>query len=1227
MPPPILVHTTLVAVIEKDRVTYGVPAAAAALGTSELPGPPAEPPESLEALRLWAGPLGLEPLLEKPFWELRQLGLFRNAFPEHRFGTTLAQLFTPLQRVPVELSRGRRDALLWLRAQGALMQTALDAEKARRLARGPAPTVGPLAEAARRAEVTRAYLRDWLVVQPTPAPGELSLRFSDPPTVCLRGHRANDWAHRYQFEAQLTLEGRSPVESMDDLLPLQCDCLFGVGDHGGGHDGGVQRCVHLLEASEQLLDVLHNPSHPLWARLESLLAEPLWARHLRRLSRGVQSANAGEVEAPNDRLVFRLAPQNQGLGIDLQIVLQQPRKGGSWSKGRMVSANKALGEASKRLTVPELQALGFLQLHQMRLDPSDTWLALHALVGHPRVFLEADPVPWQIRAAEVALAFTEGAEGQLVVQFTEADGTPLRGFAPVVNLGGYVHLDHARRHCLLLSLAPSLKTWMPAVKAGATFPPEAHPELLRHLAALEKPDASATAPHIRLPPALEGEELAADQRLHLRFEPPQAEGTRVRALVRPLPDGPRLAPGTGPARLSQISAGRRVVAVRDLEAELTTARATLVALGLESADGRLEHVLPPTVEGDEQLLLVLERLAEREDVVVEWPERPRYVGRAGSAALTLRVADRTDWFGLEGELDLKAAGLGEGPGATLVELLEAVRQNRRYLRLSGNRFVKLTAELRERVSQAGSLALPTRQGLELRPEAAAEVEALAADGLALSTNQRWVTLMKRLREARALRPRVPAGLKAELRPYQKEGFQWLARLAAWGFGGVLADDMGLGKTVQAIAMLVQRTALGPALVLAPTSVTSNWHAELTRFAPKLRVQLYRDADREAVLEGLGPGDVLLMSYGLMTRDAAELARRHFATLILDEAQVLKNGVTQRSKAARTLDADWRLALSGTPLENHLGELWSLFRVVTPGLLGSWDHFRETLAVPIERDNNPVARAALARRVAPYLLRRTKAAVAPELPPRTEITISVTLTARELELYHAVRLAAVERLQGGASAADSTPSNDPNSQRFQILAELTRLRLLACHPKLVDPESTVPSSKLERTLQLIDELRDEGHRALVFSQFVSHLALVREALDARKVSYQYLDGQTPERERTRRVAAFQGGAGDVFLISLRAGGTGLNLTAADYVLHLDPWWNPAVEDQASDRAHRIGQDKPVTIYRLVSTGTLEEEILRLHGRKRDLVQGILEGSGTAGKLSSSELLGLLRGEDG
>ncbi|HEU0203207.1 MAG TPA: DEAD/DEAH box helicase [Burkholderiaceae bacterium] len=470
-------------------------------------------------------------------------------------------------------------------------------------------------------------------------------------------------------------------------------------------------------------------------------------------------------------------------------------------------------------------------------------------------------------------------------------------------------------------------------------------------------------------------------------------------------------------------------------------------------------------------------------------------------------------------------------------------------------------------------------------------------------------------------PPLPADFTAELRDYQRAGYLWLQRLAGWGVGALLADDMGLGKTIQALALLAARAAAGPALVVAPTSVLANWRAEARRFAPGLDVRVWSEGDRAAQLEALAAGQVLLVSYGLLALHAETFAARRFATLVVDEAQAIKNADTQRARAVRALQAEFRLALTGTPIENHLGELWSLMQVLNPGLLGSRERFRRRFIVPIERAaaaaNACPERELLRRLVAPFLLRRLKSQVLDELPPRTEIVLSIEPSPEEARLLAALRRQARERLQ-----AEDEPLE---ARRFHVLAELTRLRRAACHPSLVAPELGLTGCKLARLVELLLELKDNRHRALVFSQFVDFLSMARKALDEAGISYQYLDGATAPAAREAAVQAFQRGSGDAFLLSLKAGGVGLNLTGADYVIHLDPWWNPAVEQQATDRAHRIGQTRPVTVYKLVVTGSIEEQIVALHGTKRELVDAMLQDQDHPERLGIEELVALLAEE--
>ncbi len=466
----------------------------------------------------------------------------------------------------------------------------------------------------------------------------------------------------------------------------------------------------------------------------------------------------------------------------------------------------------------------------------------------------------------------------------------------------------------------------------------------------------------------------------------------------------------------------------------------------------------------------------------------------------------------------------------------------------------------------------------------------------------------------------PTGLRAELRPYQRDGVAWLRHLRAHGAGGVLADDMGLGKTLQVIAHLLGEReagrAEGPSLVVTLTSVVGNWGRELARFAPSLKVVTWygpRRAELEAELAG---ADVVVTTYPLLLRDRERLGATPWDTVVLDEAHAIKTVGAQVRDAACALPARHRICLSGTPIENHLGELWSILDFLSPGLLGSADEFRTSFRDPIEQLGDAGRVAALREQVRPFVLRRTKEKVATELPAKTELVRTVELTGAQRELYESIRLAAhadvrahiKQRGVGGATVA--------------ILDALLQLRQVCCDPRLArlaraQPGEPPASAKLELLLELLTGQVEAGRRILVFSQFARMIALISEALLARGVRHVSLTGATGDRQRP--IDAFQSGKADVFLISLRAGGTGLNLTRADTVIHYDPWWNPAVQAQATDRAHRIGQERPVFVYNLVAAGSVEERMLGLQKQKRALSAAVLGDPQAARPLLTTDLV--------
>ncbi|MEZ5460193.1 SNF2-related protein [Dokdonella sp.] len=511
-------------------------------------------------------------------------------------------------------------------------------------------------------------------------------------------------------------------------------------------------------------------------------------------------------------------------------------------------------------------------------------------------------------------------------------------------------------------------------------------------------------------------------------------------------------------------------------------------------------------------------------------------------------------------------------------------------------------DMPERDAEQGSLRLRRSQGTVLD-------ELSAGNEMPWRGGERLRKELARLREAR--QPATePEGFKATLRAYQRDGLAWLGFLADAGLGGVLADDMGLGKTVQVLAHLLSEKQRGhldqPALIVAPTSLVSNWRDEARRFTPDLSVLVLHGPARGGLHEAIPHQDLVITTYPLLARDRDELLSHEYALLVLDESQVVKNSKSQAARVVREIPARRRLAMTGTPLENHLGELWAQFDAVEPGLLGSERHFTRFFRTPIEKHDDAERRDRLSRRIAPLLLRRRKEDVLADLPEKTLIPRNIELDGAQRELYESLRLAQHERVLAEVQKRGLAQSG------IIVLDALLKLRQACCDPRLVKLEGArriKESAKLDLLLELTDSLVAEGRRILVFSQFAEMLDLIAKALTLRKQKFQMLTGQTPGSQRAELVARFQAEEVPIFLISLKAGGVGLNLTAADTVIHYDPWWNPAVEAQATDRAHRIGQDKPVFVYKLICTGTVEEKIQALQERKASLAEAVLEGGST------------------
>jgi superfamily II DNA or RNA helicase len=593
-----------------------------------------------------------------------------------------------------------------------------------------------------------------------------------------------------------------------------------------------------------------------------------------------------------------------------------------------------------------------------------------------------------------------------------------------------------------------------------------------------------------------------------------------------------------------------------------------------------------------------------------------------------RVSSGVDW------LSLRLTFESEGVPVTQDELARCLSEGRRYVRLADGSFARLDAEKVRDVllRQAEILATGGGQGGKLPLSQAGRIQELLEQVGKANVADGAKELFQKLRDIDEIKgAKKPRNLKASLRPYQEQGFHWLWFLHDIGSGGVLADDMGLGKTVQALALLLavkaedaksERKKPFKALIVAPTSVVSNWMREIEKFAPSLKHMVWHGAERKERSDELEDADIVITSYALLRRDEELLAKLDLRYVILDEAQNIKNPLSATARAAKRLKADRRLALTGTPIENRLSEIWSIFDFVSPGLLGPLDKFEEKYSRPIDAGDQNAARR-LRATIHPFILRRTKSEVAKDLPDKIETDNLCELTGEQASLYAAVLKEVRAQVMG------EVERQGMGRAHIQILAGLTRLRQAACDPRLLGLPREFgdeDSGKLVALRELIETCVSGGHRVLVFSQFVTMLTIIKRAMDEDGVAYEYLDGSTKDRQQ--KVDNFQSENGPpVFLISLKAGGSGLNLTAADTVIHFDPWWNPAVEDQATDRAHRIGQTKVVNTYRLIAKGTIEEKILELGGKKRELVGAVLsEDVGGAKKLTKTDLEDLFKADD-
>ncbi len=886
---------------------------------------------------------------------------------------------------------------------------------------------------------------------------------------------------------------------------------------------------------------------------------------------------------------------------ELTLCEQKRLKSGKWGKGRKIPASKLVeySENARYLSLKDKQALSALErLHYWSREYEFNMAkALPALIGHDNIEHSLTRTKLSLQAMEIELFIEEESGGY---RFSLSHSISGEG---VVLEALDIH------HYNVLKVTPELSKIARVLSEKGLWVPEDGKEQIIALIKRANSDISihTSSFDVALP------KVDANPAPYLQLYP-QKQGARIAVWVKPLPESAYFPTAQGKNTIMasrQTAEGKteKVRAVRDFAAEkqhfqdLMTACPTL----LQSEVAETGHYEMPEVETVLEVLSELEAVKETQALQIEWPQgQPfRIKHRLNSQSLSLSITSKTNWFEYEGDVALDDAEV-----MGLQVLLDAMdKQSTRFIQLSDGDFLELSTELRRQLDTLRAMS----DGHKVHALGAGALSDLTEQVEHVVFDKGWQAHLDKLEAMEKHEPAIPSTLQANLRDYQQDGFYHLSKLTHWGMGACLADEMGLGKTLQTICLLLERAPKGPALVIAPTSVCFNWHAEIQRFAPTLNLKVLEINGREDLITGLGPFDVLVCSYGLLNRNVELLEKVAWESLVVDEAQAIKNPTTKRWKALMRLKGHNRIALTGTPIENHLGELWSIFSFINPGMFGSVGHFQQKYIVPIENQESKPALQALRTLVKPYILRRLKSQVLEALPPKTEQTLFIEPTEEERAFYEALRKNALEQLDEGES-----------KNRINILAQIGRLRQACCDSSLVNDDLTIPNSKLKNLERLLQDIIENGHKVLLFSQYVRFLQKVKERLEALNISFQYLDGSTSAVQRKKAVDAFQNGEGDVFLLSLKAGGSGLNLTAADYVIHLDPWWNPAVEDQASDRAHRIGQQRPVTVYRLIMKDTIEEKILKLHADKRHLAEELLAEQGISGKLSDEALLALLQG---
>ncbi len=950
------------------------------------------------------------------------------------------------------------------------------------------------------------------------------------------------------------------------------------------------------------------------------LAQVVHVRQAWQIGLSALKKVAVEIATPTTklRLQWYVSPQTASLN---HPGLQEHHPGWGWTTIRRIPFNEAIKlraefphedqralQVLKHALAPSLSD-GLAPIKERDLPHAAT---LEALIQHPRV----------IDAARGGLAI-EIVRGICQVE-THEEPLHLRICVSPAGLGpGLNILSESEGRLSVVQVSPAMHDIIVTLKDDLRVPHAQANQALAVLGQLRE-GVPIKSPHLQ-----SKNTQKADSTPTLRLTP-VAGAWIVESGVRPFgPQGRFFLTGTGPALLNATHNGRNLRTERDFDLELKKTSELLAACSIlcqSTANDSQAHEHNWTLGRDDILVLLSQVRASKISCAFDWPQSNAFAlrGQVSTKNLHATLRSRKGWYVLSGSIELD--------NVTHLSLAELTRMpslvRGRFIQLKNGDFIEVEKRVRRVLASLQGVESPENQPNQLKLSAArlASLQILSQKdeegGSQLTLDNESRAAMALFEKKEHAPKKVSPELKATLRDYQVQGVSWLCHLGDLGLGACLADDMGLGKTIQIIAYLLTRPPGQIHLVVAPTSVCTNWLRELARFAPTLQGTEYIGAQRQKLFDQSQshPSDksqharVFIVSYALLNEDRDHLKTIDWDTIVLDEAQFIKNPHSMRARAAFSLPARCRIAATGTPVENNLGDLWSLFHFINPDLLGNWRNFQVHFVNPIQRDNDHGARDALRRLIRPFLLRRTKDQVLKELPPLTRLRKEVQLNEQASLRYAGLRKEIYNKLYKRGGSEQS---------KLEVLAEITRLRRYCCHPRLVYPDAPDESPKLDAFLDLAAELLENKHRVLVFSQYVDFLHLARERLEELGLNYEYLDGSTPKAQRQESIDRFQGGEIPLFLISLKAGGLGLNLTAADFVIHLDPWWNPAVASQATDRAHRIGQNRPVTVYEFVTRDTIEEDILRLHASKKSLADSLLAGGEKVGSLSAKELIEWLK----